>query len=230
MATPSFAKEKDVYITKNDIQTFYSVYHKLNKIESLIGYANFNIVSFDETIKIAKNYSKIGKFTKKEIDFIEYIFYTPAKKFGFLGEKTVSKLTNTISKKDIIKIPATGHYLFRGEPYLIYTKMKKDVANIYLTSGIRNVPKQLKLFLRKIDKSNLNISKASFSIAPPAYSYHSISDFDVGKVGWGWKNFTASFAQTTEFSKIRHLNYVGIRYRLYNQYGVRFEPWHIKVI
>ena len=81
-----------------------------------------------------------------------------------------------------------------------------------------------------IDKSNLNISKASFSIAPPAYSYHSISDFDVGKVGWGWKNFTASFAQTTEFSKIRHLNYVGIRYRLYNQYGVRFEPWHIKVI
>jgi LAS superfamily LD-carboxypeptidase LdcB len=117
-----------------------------------------------------------------------------------------------------------------GESFKIYTKMTKDVNNIYLTSGIRNVIKQLKLFMGKIERSNLNITKASFSIAPPAYSYHSISDFDVGKIGWGWENFTANFAKTKEFYKIRHLNYVGIRYRQYNRYGVRFEPWHIKVI
>jgi len=231
-ATPLFANEKldnDIYIDKREIKTFLSLYKKLNKVEKIVGYANFNIISFDEVLQVAKHYQKIKPFTKEELNLIEYLFFTPAKNFGFLGEKTVSSITNKIDKKSIIKIPHTGHFVYKGEPLKIYSKMIKDVPNIYLTSGIRNVPKQLKLFVNKIYRSNFNISKASFSIAPPAYSYHTISDFDVGKKGWGWSNFTPKFAKTEEFYRIRHLNYVGIRYRMYNQYGVRFEPWHIKV-
>ena len=233
LTTPAFGVTKtsnDIYISKNDIKEFYSIKRKLNQIQNIVGYANFNIISFDEILKIAKLYSKVGSFTKKELDLIEFLFYTPAEKFGFLGERTIDKITNKISKKDIIKIKHTGHFVYKGESYNIYSKMIKDVENIRLTSGIRNVPKQLRLFVNKIDKCHLNISKASFSIAPPGYSYHSVSDFDVGKIGWGWANFTSRFAQTKEFSEIRHLNYVGIRYRQYNQFGVRFEPWHIKVI
>ena len=233
VSTPALGVAKlnnDIYVAKKDVKTFYSIYRKLNKIQNIVGYANFNILSFDKMLQIAKDYSKIGAFNKEELNFIEYLFFVPARNFGFLGEKTVDKITNKISQKDIIKIPHTGHFVYRGESLKIYTKMVKDVPNIRLTSGIRNVPKQLKLFIGKIYRSNLNITKASFSIAPPAYSYHTISDFDVGKIGWGYANFTPNFAKTKEFYEIRHLNYVGIRYRQYNHYGVRFEPWHIKVI
>ena len=233
LATPALANVKtykDVFIPKSYRTSLDMLHYRLEKIEHTIGYANFNIISFDKIIHIAKQYSKIGAFTKKELELVEYFFYSPAEKFGFLGDRTVDKLTNKINKKEIIKVKHTGHFVFKGESLKIYDKMIKDVDDIYLTSGIRNVPKQLRLFVRKIKHSNYNISKACFSIAPPAYSYHSVSDFDVGKRGWGYKNFTSSFAKTKEFFEIRHLNYVGIRYRRDNHYGVRFEPWHIKVI
>ena len=74
------------------------------------------------------------------------------------------------------------------------------------------------------------MTKATTSIAPPAYSYHTISDFDVGKKHWGYKNFTSRFAKTSEFQKMRQLNYIGMRYSENNKDGVRFEPWHVEVI
>ena len=231
MSNPAFAIESNhtllPKIYKND---FYSLYNKLIKLENLIGYSNFNLLDFNTALKLSKIYPKIGEITPKEIELIEYLFYTPAENFNFFGERTVSNLNHKINKKDVIKIPYTGHFVYRGESLKIYNKMIKDVDNIYLTSGVRSVMKQLKLFMRKIKKTNLNISKAAFSLAPPGYSYHTVSDFDVGKKGWGYKNFTSRFAKTKEFYEIRHLNYVGIRYRRDNNYGVRFEPWHIKVI
>ena len=231
ISTPLFAStNKDIYIPNIYKKEFFSVYKKLNQLQKLVGFGNFNLISFDDALKLAKNYSHIEPFTKKEIEFIEYIFYTPAEKFNFYGERTVFHLSHKINKKDVIKIPKTGHFVYKGESLKVYNQMLKDVDNIYLTSGVRSVVKQLRLYLRKIYKNNLNISKASFSIAPPGYSYHTISDFDVGKIGWGYKNFTSKFAHTKEFYKIRHLNYVGIRYRRDNHFGVRFEPWHIKVI
>jgi len=233
ITTPAFASIKtsnDIFVPDFYKKTFYSLHKKLYMLQHIVGYANFNLLSFDEALSLAKRYSKIGAFTQKEIDFIEYLFYSPGEHFGFLGERTVNKLSHKINKKDTVKIPRTGHYVFKGESLIIYNKMIKDVDNIYLTSGIRGVVKQLKLFVGKIYRTNLNISKAAFSIAPPGYSYHTISDFDVGKRGWGYKNFTSKFAKTKEFFEIRHLNYVGIRYRRDNHYGVRFEPWHIKVI
>ena len=99
-----------------------------------------------------------------------------------------------------------------------------------MTSGIRNVVKQLSLYCNKIYNSKGNLTKASTAIAPPAYSYHTISDFDVGRRGWGYKNFTAHFARTTEFYKMRKLNYISMRYTINNKDGVRYEPWHVKVI
>jgi LAS superfamily LD-carboxypeptidase LdcB len=99
-----------------------------------------------------------------------------------------------------------------------------------LTSGVRNVVKQLSLYISKIKSLNGNLSKASTIIAPPAYSYHTISDFDIGKKGWGNRNFTAEFAKTKEFKQMIKLDYISIRYTINNKDGVRFEPWHVKVI
>ncbi len=53
--------------------------------------------------------------------------------------------------------------------------------SLTLTSGVRSIVKQTKLFLDKIDSVDGNLSVASKSLAPPAYTYHSIADFDVGK-------------------------------------------------
>lgn len=151
--------------------------------------------------------------------------------YGFYGSKTALSLENTISTKDVVKIPYTGHYLFKGQPEQDYKNLLNDVGpTLVLTSGVRNIMKQLSLYVNKIYHSHGNITKASVSIAPPAYSYHTISDFDVGRKGWGYKNFTADFATTDEFYKMRELDYIGMRYDQNNSDGVRFEPWHVEVI
>lgn len=41
--------------------------------------------------------------------------------------------------------------------------------------------------------------------------------------------FTESFAQTREYETLMELGYVAMRYSERNPYGVRHEPWHIKI-
>lgn len=109
--------------------------------------------------------------------------------------------------------------------------MKNDIGEtIVLTSGVRSVMKQMKLFLDKLDRSDLNLSKTAVSIAPPGFSYHTVGDFDIGKKGWGYDNFTARFALTEEFFEMRKLPYIDMRYTVNNKDGVRYEPWHIKIV
>ncbi len=168
---------------------------------------------------------------KKELEFLESIFYYDPKYHGFYGQQVSQKITQRINKNEVIKIPNTGHYLFKGEPEKIYYKMIGDVGeSLTLTSGVRSIVKQTKLFLDKIDSVDGNLSVASKSLAPPAYTYHSIADFDVGKKGFGFANFTPRFALTEEFLKMRKLKYIDMRYTINNKDGVRYEPWHVKVI
>jgi len=140
-------------------------------------------------------------------------------------------MNHKISTRDVKKIPQTGHYLFRGKSEEDYYNIINDIGDtLILTSGVRNVVKQLSLYINKIYNTHGNMTKATIQIAPPAYSYHTISDFDVGKIGWGYKNFTADFATTREFDKMTKLEYIGMRYKKNNKDGVRFEPWHVEVI
>lgn len=89
--------------------------------------------------------------------------------------------------------------------------------------------KQMHLFLAKTEQSAGNFSKASRSLAPPGYSYHAVGDFDVGKVGFGYRNFTDDFADTDVYKRLQDLGFVEIRYTTDNNFGVRYEPWHIQV-
>ena len=234
--SPVFAKDyisinHDVNLHLNDLQTLYTLDNRLKRLKRFIGFANFNIIGLDQALYYARNYSAIGKFSKEEINLIEKIFYDKPSTFGFFGNKTVNNITKQISSKDIKKIPHSGHFVYKGKPLEDYNRIVKDVGeNLILTSGIRNVVKQLSLYVSKLKSLNGNLAKASRVIAPPAYSYHTISDFDVGKKGWGNRNFTAEFEQTQEFKKILKLDYVSIRYTVNNKDGVSFEPWHIKVI
>ena len=234
--TPVFANQlmantNDIYLGREEWELLVSVNSRLKRVKKLVGFANFNLLSFKDTLFYAKNYYKVGAFTRQEIAFIEKLFYEDPYQYGFYGPKTCSNLYNKISKKEVKKIPYTGHYIYRGKSLEDYKNLQKDVGNtLILTSGVRNVVKQLSLYVNKIYNSRGNMTKATISIAPPAYSYHSVSDFDVGRKGWGYKNFTSDFASTYEFNKMIQLDYIGMRYNKNNSDGVRFEPWHVEVI
>ncbi len=221
----------DILIEDNVYDSFLSVRKKLNLVQKHIGYGNFNIISFDEMLKIAKYSNNIDVFTKKELDFLESIFYYDPSVHGFYGERISKNITDIINKKEVKKIPHTGHYLFKGEPEKIYYQMVKDIGDsLTLTSGVRSIVKQTKLFLDKVYSVEGNLTVASKSLAPPAYTYHSIADFDVGKKGFGKSNFSSRFALTDEFFKMRKLKYIDMRYTVNNKDGVRYEPWHVKII
>lgn len=236
IASPLFSNniisnKNDLYIEKEDWEVFVSSLNRLKRLRRYIGYGNFNIVSFDRALFYARNYPKIGKFTKKELELLDKLFYESPVKYGFYGKRTITNITHKISKKDIIKVPHTGHYLFKGTPLDDYNRIKNDVGRgIILTSGIRGVVKQMTLYMKKIYALNGNITVGSCSLAPPGYTYHSISDFDVGKKGFGYANFTEKFTTTKEFKNLKKLDYISMRYTINNKEGVRYEPWHIKII
>ena len=221
----------EVWIREEQKPLLHSVIKKLDLVEHVVGYGKFNLISFDETLKIAKNHPKINAFTPEEIVFIEETFYTDPKIYGFYGKRTIDKLTDSIVEKEVVKVHGTGHYLFKGQSHDALGRIVKDVgSSVMLTSGVRSVVKQLSLHLDKIKSENGNITVAARSLVPPAYSYHSIGDFDVGKRGWGHENFTANFARTKEFWSLQKLPYISMRYTVGNSDGVRFEPWHVQIV
>ena len=221
----------DFYISREEFQLLKSVNKRLKNVRRTVGFGNFNLISFDDTLSIARNYSRVGRFSKEEIAFMNKIFYSDPTVHGFYGRKTCEDITTRINKKEVHKVPYTGHYLYKGKTTQTYDSMLNDVgSSLILTSGVRSIVKQFSLFLGKLESVNGNLSEASKSIAPPAYSFHSIGDFDVGKKGYGYANFTPRFATTQEFFKMRKLSYIKMRYTINNKDGVRFEPWHVEII
>jgi D-alanyl-D-alanine carboxypeptidase len=221
----------DVILSAAERVAFDSALARLRRLQQYVGFGNFNVIGWDQSLKLARRRGSVGAFTRAELDLIEQLFFADAKKLGFYGDKVVSKLTATIPERDIVKIPRSGHYLFKGESTRTYERIRRDLGDsVVLTSGIRSVVKQIYLFMNKAEKVDGNLSLASYSLAPPGHSYHAIGDFDVGKKGFGLKNFSAAFAQTDEFKRLIDLGYLDIRYPQQNPFGVRYEPWHIKVV
>jgi len=222
---------KDIFLTTEKQVIFQTTLKRILRVKKVIGYGNFNLISFDDMLLYAHRYPQIGRFTKTELAFIDEIFFYDANKYGFYGSKVIKELTSRINKKETIKISGSGHYIFQGDAVTKFNQLKKDVgSNLILTSGVRSVVKQLQLFLSKLESSNGNLSLASRSLAPPGHSYHGIGDFDVGKKGFGKFNFTSKFSETKEYKRLIELKYVDLRYTKNNQVGVRYEPWHIKVV
>ena len=222
--------QEDVRLNRGQFLLLKSCVARFKRLQRTVGHGNFYLLSFDDAIKISRNYPRVGRFTREELTFLEMIFYSDATHYGFFGEKPLQNLTDRIQRRKVVKVPYTGNYLYKGLPLETYRKVRRDLGReVILTSGIRSVIKQFLLFLNKAYKSNGNLSLASRSLAPPGYSYHGIGDFDVGQVGLGADNFTLRFTTTRVYRKLKELGYLNIRYVEDNMLGVRFEPWHIKV-
>jgi D-alanyl-D-alanine carboxypeptidase len=220
----------DIHLNERNSALLFPTLARLERVQNFVGHANFNLIGFEEMLYFARNYSDIGAFEKAELEFIDELFNTDAAVYGFFGEKVTPELNHRIAQRDVEKIAGSGHYLLKGESLNHYLQIRKDVGEqLLLTSGVRNNVKQLHLFLAKALQSDGNLSRASRSLAPPGYSFHNIGDFDVGKIGLGEQNFTADFSHTDEFKRLINLGYVDIRYTDSNEFGVRYEPWHIKL-
>jgi hypothetical protein len=220
----------DIWLNRREFQLLESCVKRFRRVQRTVGHGNFYLLSFDDAIRIARNYQRVGRFSSAELEFLEKIFYLDASHYGFFGEKPLKNITDRVQKRQVLKVPYTGNYLYRGLPVETYNKIKRDVGDkVILTSGVRNVIKQFFLFLNKTYRSKGNLSLASRSLAPPGYSYHGIGDFDVGQVGLGVNNFSERFTTTRVYKQLMNLGYLNIRYKEDNLLGVRFEPWHIKV-
>ncbi|MEX0624443.1 D-alanyl-D-alanine carboxypeptidase family protein [Saccharospirillum sp.] len=221
----------DVHMTETEYSTLVTALERLNRVQSYVGHGHFNVLSFDDMLRYARYQPRIGDFTTAELDYLEKLFYDDVSRLGFFGERVITDLTHRYAENDISKIPGSGHYLLRGDSEAFYDKVREKVGDtLLLTSGVRGVVKQYHLFMAKAIQSEGNLSRASRSLAPPGHSFHAIGDFDVGRVNGGLSNFTADFAQTDEFKKLQDLGFVKIRYTTDNEYGVRYEPWHIRVV
>lgn len=220
----------DIRLERREFDLLKSCARRFERVQRTVGHGNFYLLSLDEAISIARSYSRVGEFTRAEMDFLEMIFYFDASHYGFFGNKPVKNITDGVKRREVVKIPYTGNYLYKGMPLQTYKKIIRGVGDgVVLTSGVRSVIKQFLLFLNKAYESEGNLSLASRSLAPPGYSYHGISDFDVGQAGLGADNFTERFTATSVYQRLNEQGYVRIRYPMDNLLGVRFEPWHIKV-
>ena len=220
----------DVFFTGRKLELVKSLVVKFRAVQNYVGYGHFNVMGMDEFFRCAAAARGAGEITAEERLFLEEMFYFDAKKYGFQGDKVVLGFTDTLDKSSVVKVPGSGHFLLKGIALDTYEKIRKDVGeSLILTSGVRALAKQYHLFFEKGLEAGGNMSKASRSLAPPGYSFHGQGDFDVGRKGYGLRNFTDQFAATEEYKKLLDLGYVQIRYTASNELGVRFEPWHIKV-
>lgn len=220
----------DVQLQHELYLTFESTVMRLRRLQKLVGHGNFNILNFTDGLALAKNYPKVGEFTKEELKFLEVVFYEDGQRYGFMGQKPLKEITAQINKKDVIKVRHSGNYLYKDRSVELFEKIKKELGDqVILTSGIRSVMKQFLLFLNKVYESEGNLSLASRSLAPPGYSFHGNGDFDVGQRGYGKLNFTGHFTETDVYKRLAELGYLKLRYPQDNKLGVRYEPWHIKI-
>ena len=221
----------DVFLTPAEYATLVATLKRVNRVQAEVGHGNFNILSFDEMLMQAGRIPQIGPFRRDEKALMDRLFEDDAKKLGFFGDKVITRMTHRVPLDEVYKFRYTGHYLFKGDALKLYVRLRKDIGEkLILTSGVRGIAKQYQLFMAKAVASAGNLSKASRSLAPPGHSYHGIGDFDVGKAGFHRHNFTAAFAQTDVYRELQRLGYIGIRYTTRNKDGVRFEPWHMRVI
>lgn len=220
----------DIVLDGGQQQVLGEVMERLERLCLTVGNGNYTTLGFEEALVIARKNSAVGAFARDELVFMEMIYSRDADDYGFYGSRQVVTLLQVIDERETVKIPETGNFLFKGQSLEKYERIKRYLGeDVILTSGIRGIVKQFHLFLGKARRHGGNLSLASRSLAPPGYSYHATGDFDIGQKGLGEANFSELFITTPVFKRLTEEGFVDYRYWRDNRFGVRYEPWHIKL-
>jgi len=221
--------ETDIIVDPSKQAMFTSILKRLSRLQLYVGHGTFYILSMDEARAYAHR-SPVGSFPRAELLYLESVFNTDAKEYGFQDQKPLSDFTAQIGRKSVIKVPRMGNYVYRGPAEKRWKEIQRLLGrDVVLTSGIRGIVKQFHLFFAKTNNNAFNLSLASRSLAPPGYSFHGIGDFDVGQRGFGLRNFSTEFMESRVYKELSQRGYISLRYPRDNFLGVRFEPWHVKV-
>jgi len=221
----------DVYLRGSRRALLHAVLARLGRIQRTVGHGNFYLLGFDRMLRVARDYSAVGPFPRVELAFLEELFAIDARVYGFYGEKVLSALSAELAYRELVRVPGSAQRLVHGAAQARLAGMRRLVGDrLVLTSGVRGMVKQIHLFLRKAARSGGNLSRAARSLAPPGYSFHAIGDFDIGERGLGAANFTAAFTDTEVFRRLSRAGALPMRYPRGNRLGVRFEPWHVRVV
>ena len=103
----------DLYLNPEQYRVLKEAAHRLTRVQQTVGYGNFHLLSFDDAVKYGGAYARVGSFTKSELDFLEWVFYEDAARYGFFGEKPLTRLTDPIHRRKVVKVPGSGHYLYK---------------------------------------------------------------------------------------------------------------------
>jgi len=60
----------DVYLSPEQFLLLKSSLERLVRVQRLVGYGNFHLISFDGAIRMARGYRRVGRFSKDEIGFL----------------------------------------------------------------------------------------------------------------------------------------------------------------
>ena len=151
----------DIFLKPEELRLLKKAVRRLFRIQQTVGFGNFYLLSFDETLKISRTYASVGSFRSSEVEFLERIFYSDATGYGFYGKKPLTNITDALDQARIVKVPNNHNYLYKGESLETYERIKKDVGDrAILTSGLRGISKQ---FLRTVHCTGLGQQFGSFS-------------------------------------------------------------------
>ena len=93
------AHREDIFVPREQFQTLIASFKRLDRVQSLVGHGNFNVVSFDDVLRYGRNYSAVGVFEAAEVNFIASVFDADALGYGFFGNRVVDKLTSVVSSE-----------------------------------------------------------------------------------------------------------------------------------
>ena len=105
---------KDVYLDRKQYRLLKSCVQRLKRLQQTVGYGNFHLLSFDDTIKVAHDYSRVGRFSKEELDFLEMIFYMTRPFMVFLVKSRLKIISHGLIGKRLSKSHTAATISIRG--------------------------------------------------------------------------------------------------------------------
>ena len=80
--------DDDIFLQHEELGVLHSVSLRLKNLQSTVGYGNFNILNFDDALKLGKRFDAVGQFTPVELDFIERIFFPQCRRIWIFRRKS----------------------------------------------------------------------------------------------------------------------------------------------
>jgi len=56
---------------------------------------------------------------------MELTFYADGQRYGFLGQKPLKEITDQVKKKDVVKVPYSGNYLYKDRSVEVFADIKE---------------------------------------------------------------------------------------------------------